>query len=61
MKSKLLTVDELSEHLRVHKTTIYRMLKEGKLPGFRVGTDWRFDVDVIERWQRDQMNNNTGT
>ena len=61
MKSKLLTVDELSEHLRVHKTTIYRMLKEGKLPGFRVGTDWRFDVDVIERCQRDQMNSNTGT
>jgi excisionase family DNA binding protein len=61
MKSKILTVDELSEYLRVHRTTIYRMLKEGQLPGFRVGTDWRFDVDVIERWQRDQMNNNTGT
>jgi excisionase family DNA binding protein len=56
MQSKLLTVDELSEYLHVHRTTIYRLLKEGKLPGFRVGSDWRFNLEEIERWQRDQMN-----
>jgi excisionase family DNA binding protein len=56
MRRKFLTVDELSEYLHVHKTTIYRMLKQGKLPGFRVGTDWRFDVDVVEQWVRDQKN-----
>ena len=56
MQSKILTVDELSEYLHVHRTTIYRLLKEGKLPGFRVGSDWRFNSEEIERWQRDQMN-----
>jgi excisionase family DNA binding protein len=56
MRRKFLTVDELSEYLHVHKTTIYRMLKQGTLPGFRVGTDWRFDVDVVEQWVRDQKN-----
>jgi excisionase family DNA binding protein len=45
---------ELSKYLHVHKTTIYRMLREGKLPGFRVGSDWRFSVDTIQQWQRDQ-------
>jgi excisionase family DNA binding protein len=56
MRRKFLTVDELSEYLHVHKTTIYRMLKQEKLPGFRVGTDWRFDLDVVEQWVRDQKN-----
>jgi excisionase family DNA binding protein len=56
---RFLTLPELSEYLRIHKSTIYRMLKEGKLPGFRVGSEWRFHLDAIEQWQRDQMKDNT--
>jgi excisionase family DNA binding protein len=55
---QFLTVSELSDYLHVTKTTIYRMLREGKLPGFRIGSDWRLNVDAIEHWQRDQMNDN---
>jgi excisionase family DNA binding protein len=58
-RGRILTVYELSEYLRVDKTTIYRALREGKLPGFRVGSDWRFNLDAIEQWQRDQMKGNT--
>jgi excisionase family DNA binding protein len=53
-KVQILNVAELSDYLRIHKTTIYRMLREGRLPGFRVGSDWRFSVEAIEQWQRDQ-------
>jgi excisionase family DNA binding protein len=53
-KARILNVSELSEYLRIHKTTIYRMLREGRLPGFRIGSDWRFSVEAIEQWQRDQ-------
>jgi excisionase family DNA binding protein len=52
--SKILTVRELSEYLRVHSTTVYRLLKHGKLPAFKVGSDWRFNVEEIDRWQRGQ-------
>jgi hypothetical protein len=31
------------------------MLRQGKLPGFRIGSDWRFSLEAIEKWQRDQM------
>jgi len=51
---KYLTVEELSDLLQVHRSTIYRLLREGKLPGFRVGSDWRFSVEAIEEWQRAQ-------
>jgi excisionase family DNA binding protein len=47
----ILTVQELSEHLRVHPRTIYRLLRDKQIPGFRVGGDWRFDMDMIDRWR----------
>jgi excisionase family DNA binding protein len=50
METSLLTVRELAEYLRVHQATIYRLVKEQKLPAFRVGSDWRFNREVIERW-----------
>jgi excisionase family DNA binding protein len=52
--STILTVRELSEHLRVHPTTVYRLLRSRQIPGFRVGGDWRFDIDMIDRWSSEQ-------
>ncbi len=47
---RVMTVKELSEYLRVHPSTIYKLLRRGELPGFRIGTDWRFNAEVIDRW-----------
>lgn len=49
--TKVLTVNELAEYLRVHRSTIYRLLKKGQLPGFKIGSDWRFNVEVIDDWR----------
>src|SRR5882724_11743905 len=48
--SKLMTVQELSEYLHVHKSTIYRMLRQREFPGFRIGSDWRFNIEAVDRW-----------
>lgn len=50
MAKKILTVSELAEHLSVHRITIYRLLKGGTLPGFKIGRVWRFDLDEIANW-----------
>jgi excisionase family DNA binding protein len=47
----ILTITELSAHLRVHPTTIYRLLRLGRIPGFRVGSAWRFSRTAIEKWE----------
>jgi excisionase family DNA binding protein len=52
--AKVLTVSELSEYLRVHRSTIYRLLKKGQLPGFKIGSDWRFNVEAIDQWRLQQ-------
>ncbi len=46
----VLTVQEVSHYLRVHPSTIYRMLKKQQLPAFRVGGDWRFTVEALDKW-----------
>jgi excisionase family DNA binding protein len=50
----VLTVKEVSRILHVHPSTIYKLTKKGKIPGFRIGTDWRFRTDLIERWMAEQ-------
>jgi excisionase family DNA binding protein len=46
----VLTVSEVSHYLRVHPSTIYRMLRRHQLPAFRVGSDWRFTVEALDKW-----------
>ena len=49
-EAKIITVGELAEYLRVHRSTVYRWLKRRQLPGFKIGGDWRFDVEEIDEW-----------
>jgi excisionase family DNA binding protein len=53
LTGKVLTVREVASYLRVHSSTIYRLLKKGQLPAFRIGSDWRFMVDQIDRWREE--------
>ena len=38
------------EILQVDRTTIYRMMNDGRLPAVRVGGQWRFSRQAIEKW-----------
>ena len=43
----IMTVEEVAELLKLSKITIYKLVKKGQLPGFRVGNSWRFRKDKI--------------
>lgn len=47
---EVLTIDELAIYLKVSKSTLYKLVQEGKIPGQKVGKHWRFHRDVIEQW-----------
>jgi excisionase family DNA binding protein len=51
---RVLTVAELSNYLLIHRSTIYRLVRTGNLPGFRIGSDWRFNVEEIDKWRLEQ-------
>ena len=46
----ILTVKEVSEVLRVNRSTLYKLIRQGRIPDFRIGSDWRFQADLIARW-----------
>ncbi len=56
---KMMTVKELSSYLRVHPSTVYRLLKDNKLPGFKVGESWRFSLQDIKNWREAQVRSTT--
>ncbi len=47
-----MTVKVLSEYLKLDRMTIYKMLKEGKIPASRIGKQWRFFRKEIDAWIR---------
>jgi excisionase family DNA binding protein len=51
----LLTSRQLQDLLQVDRITIYRMLKDGRLQGFKVGGQWRFSRQAIEQWLRERQ------
>lgn len=48
----LMTVGEVATYLAVNERTVYRLIKEGHLPAYRVGGQWRFKVEMIDAWMR---------
>jgi len=53
--SPVMTVRELADYLRVHPSTIYRLLKQKRIPAFKVGRDWRFSREIIDRWRLERQ------
>ena len=49
---KVLTVDEVSQILRVLPKTVRSLLKEGKLPGIKVGRVWRIPEQALRAYLR---------
>jgi len=44
------SVDEIARHLGVASITIYRWVESGKIPGHKVGKQWRFLVQDVDAW-----------
>ncbi len=53
-RPEIMTVTQLAEYLQCNKSTIYRLIKKGQIPAFKIGADWRFKRDLIEEWMRQQ-------
>jgi excisionase family DNA binding protein len=51
---EVLTVDEVCEVLGTGRATLYRLARQGRIPCFRVGREWRFRKDEILRWMTER-------
>jgi len=46
----IMTPREAAEYLSVHVRTIYRLAKNGEIPGRKVGGSWRFKKETLDEW-----------
>jgi len=60
-REKLFTIPEVARMLRVHPTTLYRLIRAGKFPGFKVGDSWRVNAESFERWVKRTDNGKPNT
>ncbi|GEM_PF-4773874 len=50
-----MTLAEIAKYLGLHQMTVYRLLKARRLPGFKLGRQWRTKKDVLDQWLLAQM------
>jgi len=46
----IMTIEDLAAYLQISKSTLYKLVQEGKLPGQKVGKRWRFHKEAINEW-----------
>ena len=54
-EDEMLTIDDLARYLKLKPQTIYRWLRKGKVPGAKIGKEWRFRRSVIEQWIEESL------
>jgi excisionase family DNA binding protein len=47
---QVLTLEELGVYLKIPKSTLYKLVQEGRVPGQKLGKQWRFGKAAIDRW-----------
>ena len=57
-RTQIMTLKEVAKYLGVHTMTVYRLLKEKKLPGFKVGGQWRTKKEVLDNFLLKEIDRN---
>ena len=52
---QIMTITEVADYFRLHRATIYKLARDGRIPFFKIGTDYRFRRDEIEKWMADRQ------
>lgn len=47
MDEEILTIREVADLLKLHPKTVNKLANSGKMPGYRIGRQWRFRKSEI--------------
>lgn len=54
---KWLTLEQIAEYLQISTSSIYKMAQKGKIPAYKVGRQWRFRKEEIDKWIKTRNKN----
>lgn len=57
-EKEILEARDVAGFLRLHLFTVHKLAREGRLPGFKIGNDWRFRREAIENWVKNKEKEN---
>lgn len=60
MEEKLMDIKQMANYLQMNKMTIYKLAREGKIPAFKVASEWRFKKDLIDQYLMAQLKGRSG-
>lgn len=58
---ELLNIKEAASYLRLNSMTVYKLAQQKRIPAFKVGGNWRFKKDLLEKWLTQQSSGSNGT
>ena len=50
MEAEFFTAEEVAQYLRLPLSTVYKLVQDKQLPGFKVGKHWRFRRETLQEW-----------
>jgi len=50
MEKELLTAKEVAAYLNINEKMVYRLVREGRLPGTRITGKWTFSRELVKDW-----------
>ena len=53
---EILTIEELAVYLKIPKSTLYKLVRDGSVPSKKVGKHWRFHKEAIDQWMKQRPN-----
>ncbi len=58
MSENLMNILKVAEYLQMNKMTVYKLARQGKIPAFKVASEWRFKKELLDEWLMSQLKGN---
>ena len=57
---QVMTLEELALYLKLPKSTLYKLVQDGRIPGQKLGKQWRFGKQAIDQWLNSEQSSREG-
>ena len=47
---EIMTLEEMARYLKIGKSTLYKMVREDKIPVVKIANQWKFRKEEIDKW-----------
>ncbi|UOR13663.1 helix-turn-helix domain-containing protein [Halobacillus amylolyticus] len=47
-EQEIMTISQVAEYLQISEVTTYKLVQEGRIPGFKIGRHWRVRKEDLQ-------------